>query len=1258
MGKISDAIKNLPPAVSKPNSQSNSPDLCYYTLDYAARGLGLTAAQVNNKMHFKLYPTAQQSLDPADITIFIRGPKDAYGMTVVPPVLGKAQQIRRAIINSQKPPQFTENLMPTTLGATYLRSYGKTDMKKTYHMPRAKYEIEIEVESKSDHIKVDYVVNLEGKYEISITSRGQNIIGSPFLVTASHNILGTLERESFCLEDGEEVDILDVKNDRKVVLRIVDFVTEKMLLREDGALEKITDEEANNLMGLKDKYSESDSKKNITHNNNFDQIINKLRFKDIAIKVALLIRICKFFASNVFESKKSSRTKHRITRQQQLGIPDIVNSTLNEGCTIQRPHHKNNSQPKTSALLSQVEKQKQFYENIGKNSFQSKEKWFEIKDIEEDLTKVLSTKNPFIEELENLRLKRQVSKEDEPIKIIVENANSEGSSPNTNPFIEPELLERPKTPILKIITGNIQDRDDSVFVDPVLADVEDPFSINEFINPFFSHKHYETKDSIENITDFKIGALVSIPPTVQADGQLGSLHFTSNEYTNYEIENPSNSNTTDSNAFVSLDSNASEDLSDIKFCDSSRINNYPNYPSKRDLWDSAYVSIDENNSSPDVPNKDSSILSDPAKKQDNFSDRIIPTYEEFFKLGPAERELWDSYDEITQVEPPYEQNCVTRWDSKRLVFTPILEENERSMSAGWNLPDHEVNVHQNTVEPVIVAKTEQKLEPLEHTPNSGHSSVSYEEQDKSLQSVEVDLTTKVNDVDSASDIISDVKRQTNRNKEGKISAVQFDATESGSASHYLQNDKTVLTTPKMSDEDRLANIVWEKKKFWDEKIRQIKEIESLEQKMTKSPKKNIPNHTLSTKPITKNMAEVDLTNKSSVNIFGQDLTAQPDTDLNTRLSCVAEQGYTSIDGRSSDEKLVDKWKKYWDEKLEHEQQELFASGSRSISPRFKEPSPSRTFPKSNLPSSYCLNDNECRTDTAVKENREEYSSKQITKPDSQSTLTKPDLPEEIMFQAFETSPKRFFGTSRKQILSKIYSFIGKQANPIQRSISNVWTSNDKELISRRMSVFQSPSQEEIPYKTSKSKSMNNIHQHSETCDKTMLKEIHDKAINSQQRKLPATKASGENTTNTQVTIEMSNLNKQENLKTLAEDPTSVKKSINRILCNKKESEIDINNKTPKNADKLRKTLFCKSEMDIFAKFTNSDLEDDFDKYKSCDDLPKINVKNFITLYEQNSSTTEKQLLDNQSITSNQKSKAGEGILKKTEIRGNCLDILF
>ncbi|CAH1635784.1 unnamed protein product [Spodoptera littoralis] len=248
LDRIRQALSKLTPPVSKPVSQRTSPETTQFTLDYVAKGSGLSAAQVNHKASFKIYPTAQQALDPGEITILIRGPRDTYGMTVLPPILGKAQMIRQKLLGLQSKQNFTENVLPITQGATYLRSYGKNDMNKTYYIPKTRYDIEIDVEIRTDHAKISYVVNLEGKYLISITSRGQSIVGSPFTITASHNIINILEKDNYCLEDGEEIDIVDVKTDRKVVLRIVDFVTEKMLLKENGTLEKISDDEARILM--------------------------------------------------------------------------------------------------------------------------------------------------------------------------------------------------------------------------------------------------------------------------------------------------------------------------------------------------------------------------------------------------------------------------------------------------------------------------------------------------------------------------------------------------------------------------------------------------------------------------------------------------------------------------------------------------------------------------------------------------------------------------------------------------------------------------------------------------------------------------------------------------------------------------------------------------------------------------------------------------------------------------------------------------
>ncbi|XP_037975889.2 uncharacterized protein LOC105386365 isoform X1 [Plutella xylostella] len=1349
LDRIREALGKLPPPVSKPNSQSTSPTETHqFTFDYAARGSGLTAAQVNSKMYFKVYPTAQQSLEPGEITILIRGPKDTYGMAVAPPVLGRAQMIRQKLLNLQTKANLTKNVLPITHGAAYLRSYGRNDMKKTYHIPKTKYDIEVEIETRDDSIKVGYTVSHEGKYEISIVSRGLSIVGSPFHVTASHNILGILERESFCLEDGEEIDIVDVKTDRKAVLRIVDFVTEKMLLKEDGVLERISDDDANLLMATKDnekKIQKSDlSNKSETKT----YFARNMRFIKIVSKIISMNKVCVAFKA----VKKMSQTNIDgndeglvIRPHSRCGIPDVVNSTFNESYLTFSKHdaydHEANLPSSSNVknnikLFTDISKQTHEKPSLRNNKSGSLDSSFNEGAIA--YTEKTSPNNPFMQHLyEQSYITEQVigsqfmeeesdqpfaeidDLNDIPIQIIIDEDN-ESISPCTNPFMEQDMIERPKTPVLKIITGEVTDRADDLYVDPRIYKLqEEIFQNNEFINPLFVHQHSQSPESPddENIearplaADFKIGAPVSLPPIIRAASpkHMDSLLITSDSTDFYTFENNNETdkpeeispsvfstpvhNKVDLNAAISSTFHSLESIKeineDIVLADNE--NNFNqceievyNYKMdietpKRDMWDSAYVSIDENMTSPDNNNNDNETSS---KSKFSLSDGASLKRDELLNMGPAEFELWTTCVELTTDAPKVNEDLkALKFESKRPIFTPIIEESDGTVSVTGK---HQLKTSDST-DPVTVAFAELNDIFQEYTSNSEQSSLTITYDDKIGQSSELEYPIDDKDirVDSASDCTADVIRPANNNKEGAISEVQTNVTESGSASHSLPQESdhehcesTVIQIKTQTEfgETIQANLVLEKKKYWDEKIRQIEEIKAEEPKRKRL--------------ISKNLRHNDSLSKRRGKQMVKQFLVSNETKLITSRHLNDEQKFKqSFEEQQADPKLVEKWKNFWNEKLEAERdvnQGNFVTNVSRLTDYSSE-SPSPTPPE--------------RSETEIEiadhnKNKKDSGNKTPILP------VKQELPEEV-FKAFETSPKRFFGTSRKQILNKIDSFLGKEGTAKDTLNKESGAHLEKGIVSSRISLFHTISNvEDLPRKKSISHSMHNIsdspklqNQMSISLTETSVTHISETGL------LPVQPCFSDE----ELSIIQSSPTKDDNVlkkkrfrikndsfnKSFDETSSVANQVLQLTPQNKPESEvlktvIDITKQSGKqerfhNIHTLRKSSVSKSEMDLFSRSkSNVSAEaEDFDRHKSYEELPKINVKNYISMYETVSESVKaetrqiKKLLRTRSIGSgrigNKSMKSGDentfsvalkmedsiDDLKKEETNSNC-----
>ncbi|CAH0723594.1 unnamed protein product, partial [Brenthis ino] len=874
LNSIRIALSKLTPSRA---TQKDSSETTQFTLNYIARGSGLVAAQVNNKVYFKIYPTAQQSLDPGDINILIHGPKDTYGMTVLPPVLGKAQLIRQNLLGIQSRSSYTENVLPFTQGATYLRSYGKNDMNKTYHIPKTKYDIDIDTEIMPDHAKIGYVATLEGKYEISITSKGQNVVGSPFKVTASKNILGILERDSFCLEDGEEIDIVDIKTDKKVVIRIVDFVTEKMLLKENGCLEKITEDEAKYLMendNIKNKstaYYDSDKKQE--NSSSLKHKSDSRKFYKTAHNVVTMNSICKFLL-NLQSRKLSNKNMQAIKKQH---IPDIVNSTfyeeneMNKGYTsserrdkiiipenisvsilLEKPQTKSNEINTQTVAASNIQNNKTNKTYIDDNYNTIVGDPFEDDNMSIDTVQSLT--NPFLcdindqtyaiakqfgsfipNEYESNNSQNEETK-NANVKLFTE-TQYKNINETTNPFLGVVDIERPKTPVYKIITGAVTGRDDSVYINPERDLLTERTSLNDFMNPFID-QHQDESNMYNDKPDFIIGAPVSLPPVINIPSstpssttmvKTGSIKNTIKDTEYYEptisskerkVSNGSNN----SNFYSSFDSNLTEDVNITTSSSPTPSNTDHLHPNReisprKDTWDSAYVSIDDNNCSSD---SNVSELS-----SENVNKRKSQFSSAFSKMGPAEKELWQNDHDLRKNQNLDDDLKVHKHDVKRHEFTPIVEENEKSMKDASGMKQ---KISDELTDSVTEAFAELDDIYDEFVTRSEVSSITTTRENES-KNLGIDYTVESNKthVDSASEYKADVKRQT-KILEGKISEIQAKVTESVSASRSLHAQINAYNKEQNNNDKKIErhfgdqsykNIVSEKKKYWDEKIKQI-----------------------------------------------------------------------------------------------------------------------------------------------------------------------------------------------------------------------------------------------------------------------------------------------------------------------------------------------------------------------------------------------------------------------------------------------------
>ncbi|XP_047517459.1 uncharacterized protein LOC125057694 isoform X2 [Pieris napi] len=1245
-----------PPPTNKTKPVTPVSKPTQFSLDYIARGSGLTAAQVNNKMFFKIYPTAQQSLDPGEITIQIRGPKKVYGLTTLPPILGKAQMIRQTLLGAQaKPSNYTENALPVTHGTAYLRNYGNNDMKKTYYIPKTNYDINITVENNRDFTKIGYTVPTEGKYEITITSRDENIVSSPFIVTASKNIVDNLEKDSFNLEDGEEIDIVDVKTDRKVVLRIVDFVSEKMLLKENGALEKISDDEARNLMELNNiETTPNDSLNEETKiNDNEDNILpttKSEKFYSVANKVLKMNRVCYALQE---KNKNKQHLKPTISETKAHGaVPDVVNSTFEKNIPpnlyerekiiipesisvslmMDKPHLTDSDKLISSSKNRNMENETNKLYNQNLQSCKILQDLFE--DDSQSIDTVQSTNNPFLSDMYDTTFTEKEFGSFITSEYEANNSQNEECHSFSNPFINFDHTDKEAEQHLGPFSsnfeeGSIQTDLVSICTDDILDRIE--IIDNEYTNPFITTEQAEKTLENTPVTDFIIGAPVSLPSIVgnsikeTNDNEINfheSFNFRKdNENVSFLSSHESLEQKEDPpviSPFHSLGSDTYNFLSQGNLQRSRNI-------SPKDLWDSAYVSIDDSASSTD--------------NNYNHNDRCVS--ETFVKSNYLNNDLVDiagvkSGDTWSSCEQP-EENLGhddlrgLKWEFKRQVFTPIIEENEKSITCGTK---------DNIFETDTVSRAFAELNEIydDIFPKPDESSVN---EGSVVQNLEDDYIIENNDirVDSASENLSDVKRLA-AEIEGSISEVQANDTESGSASRSLDGEtKESFKKDKTEFGDAVySNIVLEKKMYWDEKIRLIEAKNMEEFKLQQKRKRLSAKHFRHNDSLSKRKGKQIIRNfLNSPSSSPQSRAPREDENQLDEKSSDLNMSTNNSACSSNTIKLVKKWKSFWDEKLEDEYEEKpqdisrkslkSANNSVEIVQEIKSPTTFATI------------------ETEMKKDSE-------TEPENPLTPTKHELPEEV-FKAFETCPKRFFGTSRKHILNKIDSFLGKPSieHTPKPECSNF--NHETGLVSSRISMFHNISHtEDIPRKRKgptpklcniiKSVKLNDTKDNSESILET-----------SNQRPCYSDEPSsvfndGENETSFTIELSLKDIDNKivtAEVETSKEMENKCQSDITKTVTAGKEgndinkerlSSIpdDIQNKdivetNERSHMKCRKLkTFSKSEMDLFSKTCSSDGSDDFDRHKSVEDLPKINVKNFISLYEDVTKSTQSTLTKN------------------------------
>lgn len=196
-----------------------------FCTDYVAKGMGLVACEQNRKATFFLYPIPKD-YELQDIEVSIKGPYSTTGQIIVPAIkkTQKSTNYQRSLYLSGK----TNSISPTLQGSTFLRTLTKN------YGGDVDDDIKIRIKVTKSNAKVSYIPKSSGIHEISLTTNGSHLIGSPFSVVVEPPTNRSISDDSLSENEVEYKEI-----SRKYVPGVVDVNGEKMFLNENGTLDKI-----------------------------------------------------------------------------------------------------------------------------------------------------------------------------------------------------------------------------------------------------------------------------------------------------------------------------------------------------------------------------------------------------------------------------------------------------------------------------------------------------------------------------------------------------------------------------------------------------------------------------------------------------------------------------------------------------------------------------------------------------------------------------------------------------------------------------------------------------------------------------------------------------------------------------------------------------------------------------------------------------------------------------------------------------------
>lgn len=216
-----DYLIQLQQSVSKLKTIQDRTDL-KFTSNYIARGMGLIAGDEKRKNTFFIYRNSTKlSKEDENIFISIRGPYNTFGRTTL-------QMFESDIIeHNNNNNKLSNNLY--SRNSTFFKTFDFSSLINNNKMSNNDIPIRTQFDNNQNRIKVMFIPEIAGVYEICLISNGAHLIGSPYNVQILQNTSG--------IEDNfNDIDVIDTPKSniikKRVISRVINFVDKEISYEE------------------------------------------------------------------------------------------------------------------------------------------------------------------------------------------------------------------------------------------------------------------------------------------------------------------------------------------------------------------------------------------------------------------------------------------------------------------------------------------------------------------------------------------------------------------------------------------------------------------------------------------------------------------------------------------------------------------------------------------------------------------------------------------------------------------------------------------------------------------------------------------------------------------------------------------------------------------------------------------------------------------------------------------------------------------